>query len=91
MKLATIFSSYNNIGRLQEQSPDESQDTQSNPNLLRSNIDQFWMNPEDLKHDLYIFLERVQNKDPQLARYMRNQIRNVLTKFTYQAKPNIQK
>lgn len=60
-----------------------SKNIQSDPNPLRSNIDQFWMNTNDMETDLYNFLMRIQNKDPELARYMRNKIRNVLSKFTY--------
>jgi len=50
---------------------------------MRSNIDQFWMNTEDLKSDLYKFLKRVQTKDPELARNIRNTIRTVISKFRY--------
>lgn len=50
---------------------------------LRSNIDQFWMNPADLKNDLYKFLAKIQGEDPELARQLISNIRAVISKFRY--------
>lgn len=86
MKLAKIYED------LQQQQPNLDKQKQAPPQVeqdpLRSNIDQFWMNPEDMKNDLFKFLDRTQRKDPELARFMRNSIRNILAKFRYeQPKP----
>lgn len=50
---------------------------------LRSNIDQFWMNPEDMKNDLTKFLTKTQGEDPELARFLISGIRQVLGQFRY--------
>lgn len=77
MKFAQIY-------KLIEENPKKQTPPPVEVDPLRSNIDQFWMNTDDLRSDLYKFLERVQNKDPELARSMRNTIRNVLAKFRYE-------
>lgn len=48
---------------------------------LRSNIDQFWKNPEDLENDLYNFIKSVSEKDPKLAKFLIHKIKKVLLKF----------
>ncbi len=61
--------------------PEEKPEIEEDP--LRSNIDQFWMNPEDLKSDLDKFLTKINTEDPKLARYLINTIRNTIGKFRY--------
>jgi len=65
------------------QQPVKQDKPQTEEDPLRSNIDQFWMNPDDLKNDLFKFLERVNKKDPKLCRFLINNIRNTIAKFRY--------
>lgn len=67
----------------QQVQPEQKPEPPSEDPLI-SNIDQHWMDPESLKSDLTAWLIKIQSKDPQMARYVRNIIRNVLAKFRYE-------
>lgn len=88
MKFSTIYKRL-----LEEEEEDQTPTQQVQPEQkpeppsedpLISNIDQHWMDPESLKSDLTAWLIKIQSKDPQMARYVRNIIRNVLAKFRYE-------
>lgn len=89
MKFSTIYKRLLKEEEEEDQTPTQQVQPEPEPDPVNedplvSNIDQHWMDPEALKSDLTAWLTKLQSKDPQMARYVRNIIRNVLAKFRYE-------
>lgn len=59
-----------------------------NANILRSNIDQFWKNPDDLKSDLSLFLRNLRTSDHELYAITVHTINEVMSQNKVISKPN---